>query len=353
MKKIVPHWSIKISFVMYILGFMFLDAILCVLTSFALMEWGKSIYNTVMPILFVGYSVICLIVATISFYHNKLKRPIQLITQGAKKIQENDLDFHVVYPVKDEMGEVCRAFEQMRSALQKNQQLVWRQMEERKYLNAAFSHDMRTPLTVLRGYLEMLTAGYQTMSEAELKEEYTVMSKHLERLEQYVESMNQIHKMEDITVKPIQIRSTELVQELEQLSKVMCKKQEKKFEIQAETVSEKISCDLELILQVAGNLVQNAARYANQMVQMKIMESEKEIVIQVQDDGIGFTKKALENGMRPFYTEASGQGEESHLGLGLYTSSFLCRVHGGSLNIETKQQGAGGCVTARFGKKET
>lgn len=54
------------------------------------------------------------------------------------------------------MGALCASFEEMRRALWENNRVMWRQMEERKRLNAAFAHDLRTPLTVLRGYAGML-----------------------------------------------------------------------------------------------------------------------------------------------------------------------------------------------------
>ena len=79
-----------------------------------------------------------------------------LLTTSANRIAENDLDFSIVYDRNDEMGLLCKAFEKMRSALESNNREMWRQMNERQKLNAAFSHDLRTPLSVLKGYVEYL-----------------------------------------------------------------------------------------------------------------------------------------------------------------------------------------------------
>lgn len=74
----------------------------------------------------------------------------------AGKIAENNLDFKIIYDKEDELGKLCVSFEKMRQALQESNEEMWRQMEERKRLNAAFAHDLRTPLTVLKGQSELL-----------------------------------------------------------------------------------------------------------------------------------------------------------------------------------------------------
>ena len=71
-------------------------------------------------------------------------------------IGENNLDFQVDYTNKDEMGQLCQEFERMRRQLILNNQKLWRTIEEEKALRSAVSHDLRSPLSVLKGYLEML-----------------------------------------------------------------------------------------------------------------------------------------------------------------------------------------------------
>ena len=100
--------------------------------------------------------------------------------------------FTIIYDSRDEMGRLCASFEKMRSDLLENQRTMWRQMEERSRLNAAFSHDMRTPLTVLKGHADMLLSALpeDAVSREEVREEVSTMSHHIERLENYVEAMD-------------------------------------------------------------------------------------------------------------------------------------------------------------------
>ena len=106
------------------------------------------------PICYGGGAALCAAL----FYRRKLKGPIALLDMASRKIAEKDLDFAIHWDRRDEMGALCASFEEMRRALWENNRVMWRQMEERKRLNAAFAHDLRTPLTVLSGYAGMLRA---------------------------------------------------------------------------------------------------------------------------------------------------------------------------------------------------
>ena len=102
------------------------------------------------------YSAFCIIAAALLFYRNRLKKPLVELRTASEKIANNDLDFSIDYDNNDELGQLCASFEIMRTTLADNFSKMWRQVEERKALNAAFAHDLRTPLTVLKGYNEMM-----------------------------------------------------------------------------------------------------------------------------------------------------------------------------------------------------
>lgn len=86
--------------------------------------------------------------------------------QGISHIADNDLDFSIGYGKQDELGQLCRAFETMRGELVKNDRYMWGLVEERKKINASIAHDLRTPITVIKGYSEYLdrNAGKENMA---------------------------------------------------------------------------------------------------------------------------------------------------------------------------------------------
>ena len=102
------------------------------------------------------YFSLCIIAAMLLFYRNNLKKPFEELWVASEKIANNDLNIFIDYEREDELGQICTAFKMMRTTLEDNFSKMWRQVEERKELNAAFAHDLRTPLTVLKGYSDML-----------------------------------------------------------------------------------------------------------------------------------------------------------------------------------------------------
>lgn len=111
----------------------------------------------------------------ILYYHIKLKQPISTLRNGISRIRNHDLDFSMPVHSDDELGQLCTAFDTMREELLKSNQELWRQAEERKRLNAAFSHDLRNPITVLKGTIKLLRQGTADEQAIDRLESYTLI----------------------------------------------------------------------------------------------------------------------------------------------------------------------------------
>ena len=90
------------------------------------------------------------------FYRYKLSKPLKLLVSATEQITSKDLDFTLSYDNKDEMGRLCRSFEQMRQVLDENNRALWKMIEERKLLQASVAHDLRNPIAIISGYAEYL-----------------------------------------------------------------------------------------------------------------------------------------------------------------------------------------------------
>ena len=166
------------------------------------------------------YSAFCIIAAALLFYRNRLKKPLAELRTASEKIANNDLDFSIDYDNNDELGQLCASFEIMRTTLADNFSKMWRQVEERKALNAAFAHDLRTPMTVLKGYNEML----QTSDNSQTRETAATMGKHISRMENYVSSMSNLRRMEDTQPEYKLIGLQPLISSLYDSAKIVCAK---------------------------------------------------------------------------------------------------------------------------------
>ena len=302
----------------------------------------------IFPLLFF---VISLITAASIFYRIKLKKPLSLLKAGADKIAESDLDFSLAYDGKDEMGDLCNAFEKMRKELKGNYIRMWRMTEERKRLNAAFAHDLRTPITVLKGYTDLLTNYIPTgkIGQEKLLSTTALMSENVLRLEQYVDSVNNLQKLEDMGVCPEQVKVSDFINQLENNIQILSETQGKSLAFQNQINESVLWLDEKIVFRVMENMASNALRYAKKSVDVTCNLTREFLVFKITDDGEGFHPEDLRLATEPFYKDKRVI-DSRHLGLGLYICKILCQKHGGDITLEnTKNSGAK--VTATFSLK--
>lgn len=280
------------------------------------------------------YSALCIIAAAFLFYRKKLRKPLAELQAASEKISNNDLDFSIEYDSKDELGKLVGSFEAMRTMLANNFSEMWRQVEERKRLNAAFAHDLRTPLTVLKGYNEML----QTSEHTQTKEIAVTMEKHLSRMEAYVNSMSNLRRLEDTQPDYKTVPLQPFLLSLQESAQILCTQNGKKLHLQNETLDCDIVIDKSFVSQVCNNLITNAVRYAQFSVTLSFSLQDNGLLLSVSDDGKGFDKKNVHKVTNPYFTEETDHSE--HFGLGLYICKLLCEDHGGYLKIDNVSNGA-------------
>lgn len=293
---------------------------------------------------------LCIISSSLLFYRNKLKRPIELLGEASEKIASNDLDFHISYDSEDEMGKLCASFETMRRALEESSRAMWRTMEERKRLNAAFSHDLRTPLTVLRGYADFLKnyLPQGKVNEEKLISTVSTMSVHIARLEDYVRMMSEVQKLEDIKADLQEIETGLLFEQLRKTTEMLAANSGMEIDFINDVKETIIHLDGSIVTRVYENLVENAIRYAKSRITVRYQYLSGEFRIIVSDDGKGFSDEDLGSATKPYYRNKTG-ADELHFGLGLYICKVLCEKHGGNISAGNEKNG-GAKVTASFGR---
>lgn len=290
----------------------------------------------------------CIIMTGVIFYNRELKKPIDILLSASKKIADDQLDFKVEYKKQNELGMLCGAFDDMRSALYENNREMWRSLEERKRLNSAFSHDLRTPLTVLKGYADFLEKYVPDgrVSEEKLMSVISMMNGQISRLEHYTQKMNAVQKLEDLVPKASPVTAVSLFEMLTETGRLICKDS---FRISTRSDADTILVDTELVMQVYENLISNAVRYAENVVEVECGVSDDMLTISVRDDGNGFSNQALKNAAQPFFRDDK-EPDQLHFGLGLYICRVICEKCGGNLTVENHD--GGGKVTATFFCKE-
>lgn len=295
--------------------------------------------------------ILCIGTTGAAFYNRELKKPIQILQNASKKISENQLDFKIEYKKQNEFGALCTAFDDMRLALYENNRVLWRSLEERKRLNSAFSHDLRTPLTVLHGYSDFLQKYIPDgrITEEKLMNVLSMMDRQIIRLEHYTQKMNAVQKLEDIVPEYTEISVCTLHKMFEETGNLLCK--DKKFTCKMLSQDKEIilTADTEIIMQIYENLVSNAVRYTKDSVFVSLYADEEKFSFSVSDNGNGFkSRESIEKAAEPFFRDE--KDSQTHFGLGLYICRIMCKKCGGTMKIRNHESG-GAAVEIIFPKQ--
>ena len=278
------------------------------------------------------------------YYRKKLREPIAQLQNGVERIQEDNLDFHIEYDGDDELGRLCCSMEKMRRELRQKHKALWESLEQRKLLNASVSHDLRTPITVLKGYLDYLEKNIpqDKLTEDMLFDTVSSMQGAVNRLELYVESVRDIEKIENIEIEKrsenVKLLWNELRSNVRQLAG------NKEIILSNDITVDKIQIDKGVFFRILENLLQNALRYAEKQVSINLSHKKDFLILTVKDDGKGFSAADLEKATTVFY---SNDKEKQHFGIGLSVCKILCEKHGGLLYVGNQKE-KGACVTAKL-----
>ncbi|MDE5588374.1 MAG: HAMP domain-containing histidine kinase [Acetatifactor sp.] len=288
---------------------------------------------------------ICIGITSLLFYKGQIQEPLEILDRAADNIADNNLDFKIVYDSQNELGKLCSSFEKMRAALQDNNIEMWRQIEERKRLNTAFAHDLRTPLTVLKGQSEMLIKYFPQMPAQKVISTAEMMQRHITRLEAYVDTMNDLQRLEDIEVDKRITAVSDVIDQMHSTGISVCRGKNFIFNNSTAGISG-VNLDFGIVMRVYENLLSNALRFAQNTVKVFVEVKEHCFQFTVSDDGSGFTDKDILNAVKPFY-KAGNETDNKHFGMGLNICKILCEKHGG--HLELKNDG-GAVVLAVFGQ---
>lgn len=315
----------------------------------SLMPWILTLATGLAPVL--AYGGLGLLTFR-RFYRVHIAAPLAELAGAADRIAEQDLDFAIGTVRGRELGRLSETLEHMRASLLEAQRELWRTAESRRRLNAAFAHDLRTPITVLKGTVEMAQMRLRRGDTLDV-DALDALSSQVARLERYATSMGGLTKLEDRPVERERLSADVLRGELEHhvAGVVSARGSELDLELASRSESAEsirhdmtVLLDLSLVEEVLDNLLSNACAHAVSSVTFDMMVDAGTLALVVTDDGPGFTPEALHRGCDPFFSENKSA---EHFGLGLNVSSVLCGLHGGEITLTNAETG-GARVIATF-----
>jgi signal transduction histidine kinase len=272
------------------------------------------------------------------FLSRRILSPVRALTKAAKRFGKGDFSHRVNYEGKGEMAELAQSFNSMAEDLQKNEQL-------RRNMVADVAHELRTPISNLRGYLEAISDGLVQPDEKAI----TSLHEEADSLARLVADLQELTLADSgklkITLQPEDI--SKLVQEI--VTAIQGKAANKGINVSSELpeVLPLVDIDAQRIKQVLNNLLDNAIAHTGAGGSVKVTSHQQEdsIFISVTDTGEGIPPEHLALIFERFYrVDKSRTRATGGTGLGLTIAKRLVEAHGGTIGV-TSQPGKGSVFT--------
>ena len=273
--------------------------------------------------------------------------PLGRLSRASEDIAVGNLDVPVVVDREDELGKLAAAFEEMRVRLRESLLRLQRGDAERRQMVASVSHDLKTPLTSIRGYVEGLRDGVADNPEARDRY-FAVILQKASQLDTLIDGLSRISRLElgdeELDLRPES--SLRLFAELSERARRDTEAAGRRFVLAAPLPDVLLLVDRASIAQVVDNLVQNSLRHAAgaTMLCLAAVLRDRVLDVSVSDDGPGFAPADLPHVFDLFYRGDAAR-TQGGAGLGLAICRRLVEKHGGSVSAESR---GGAVVTFRL-----
>lgn len=239
----------------------------------------------------------------------------------------------------DELDRLGHAYNTMVAHIQTQMEKIARSDALRRDLIAGVSHDLRTPLASLRGYLETLQIKEDSLSPQKRREYLQIVSSQSERLHHLVEELFELAKLQDlemrINLEPFSL--SELVQDIVQ--KFSLGARDKGLEVQATYMPNAplMLGDISLIERLLDNLLENAIRHTAQgRIKVSVTADTSAFTLEVADTGVGISEDALPHIFERFYVDKTRGPASGGTGLGLTIVKRIVELHGGNVSVRSQ-----------------
>lgn len=289
-----------------------------------------------MPVLDVILFVLNVVFLSRSFA-GKLKVQLRELSGITEKIAENNLEFQTRPSEIKEINEVMRSLGHMKDALQDSLQRQWDMENQKQEQLSALAHDIKTPLTIVRGNAELLEEGDLPEEERECA---SYILTNVKEIEQYLETMRRV--LQDTEQKENKkVLSCSNLQELfRETAKQLSKAEKIPVFFDLMQSEGEVCCIEENILRAWNNIVSNAAQHTDRQKGLTISIRQKQkdghlyLVAAVRDYGAGFSQKDLQHAMEEFYSGDTSRHDRKHQGLGLTIAKRFIEEQGGFLEYK-------------------
>ncbi|MCP4422387.1 MAG: HAMP domain-containing histidine kinase [Chloroflexi bacterium] len=287
-----------------------------------------------------GATAVSLIVGI--FLARSLTHPLRELKSGIRTLAKGNLPQQLPVRTQDELGELAAAFNQMSSDLEEANQL-------RRQLTADIAHDLRTPLTVIGGYIESMQDGVLQATPARLK----TIQQEVEHLQHLVNDLQILARADagELTLNLQQIVPHSLLERIVNTYQHQADQQQITLQLNAANNLPSINVDEERMAQLLGNLVSNALRHtpSGGTITLAATPITNHIQLTISDTGDGIPPEHLPHIFHRFYrADQSRGGESGESGLGLAIAKSIVEAHQGEISVSSAGHNQGTTFTIKL-----
>ena len=305
-----------------------------------------TIHRNEFILLFLADGVLCIAVLVIMsqiFTGNLVKHimePLDELAAGAKRIKENDLTEDINYSGDIEFENVCDTFNKMQKHILREQEKNRKYEKARTDMIAGISHDLRTPLTAIRGTIKGLMDGIASTPEKQDRFLETAYRRTGE-MDLLLNQLFYLSKIETgnmpITLRKIEISS--FIKNYVQAKQGLMEAEKEELVEETKEITAEVAVDPEQLQRIFDNLLENSRKYGEKVpLKMKIglRKTPGGILIRFSDNGVGVPENKLPYVFDEFYRVDESRNKKEGNGLGLYIVKYLIEAMGGTVRAENE-----------------
>lgn len=302
--------------------------------------------NNTVVIFSLCIAIFIIAIITISLITSKtIVGPIEKIAHGADEIAKGNLDYEIDYKSTNELGRLAERFNDMRLKVKDSIEQKNKSDQQQKEMIAGIAHDLRTPLTSIKGYLEGIRDGVANTPEKQARYFNTIYDS-ANSMENMLNDLLTISKLElgTVTLHPENVYINDFMQYAEELGRDL---QEADFDyeiINSCRGNPQLSIDTDRFARVIDNIISNSIKYRRKDVKGKITLSISEykhsVIFEIADNGMGVEHENLGRIFDTLYRADKARSNVSNgSGLGLAVCRQIVQQHGGLIWAQNNSDG--------------
>lgn len=271
-----------------------------------------------------------------------LMKSLRGIIKTVRKFNEGDLKSRIPVQSKGELAELSATVNTMADTILRNMNELKEVDKLRRDLIANISHDIRTPISIIHGYIETLLMKHDTLDAQKQQEYLQTIMKSTERLKRLMTDLFELSKLESRQISP-KIEPFfifDLLQDLSRKYKLLAQERNIQLEIELPSKMPVVCADIALIERVLQNLIDNALNYTPEkgVVKIKMEEQNSQVSISVMNTGPGIASEELPKIFDRYYRVESNYPNRG-TGLGLAIVKNILEIHQADISVFSEKQG--------------